>query len=123
MSSMRITIAALGVALAACAPARSRYWTTTDKITEATYAAVVTVDYIQTKAIVADCREWNPIIGECGGGVPAEAYFATLLGAHALIAHYLPERARTLWQGVTLGLHIRGVANNFASGYGYRFAF
>ena len=91
---------------------------------EASYVAIALADYAETKIITGDCYEGNPLIGECGERVPAEAYFATMIGLHLLVAHLLPGRARTIWQGVTIGVQGRTVVNNYlAIRHGYRFAF
>lgn len=101
--------------------AGAQRWTTTDKIAEGVFAVALSVDYLQTRLITDDCIETNPVIGKCGERMPIESYFATALLGHALAAHYLPGRLRSLFQGVTIGFAIFTADKNHT--YGYRIGF
>lgn len=72
----------LAAALAACTPAQRTG-------TLATLATVsLSIDWLQTRDIVRECQELNPIIGECGQRVSPDVYFpVVILGT--LAAGYL----------------------------------
>ena len=61
------------------------------------------------------------MIGRCGEVLPAESYFATALVVHVLGAHALPPRARTVFQGITLGYQTNAILTNWRAGYSVNF--
>lgn len=81
---MRLAVAFMF--LAACAS-----WTRTEKGLAVAYATETTVDAVQTRSIVNDCAEVNPLIGRCGDRIPVPVYFPLLdiavIGAAALMPH------------------------------------
>ena len=84
-----------------CCPAR---YSKTDLALEGTFAAELAVDAAQTGAIVGECQEYNPVIGRCGQRMPYPLYTLSALVLHLAISAILPPRARTIWQGVTVGV-------------------
>lgn len=94
-------IAIAVLVIGGCCPAR---YSKTDLALEGTFAAELAVDGAQTRAIVDDCQEYNPVIGPCGQRVPYPAYILGALVIHAAISAVLPPRARTIWQSITVGV-------------------
>ena len=88
--------------LAGCFP-HERHWDGTNTVLEVTFAAELAVDGMQTRQIVADCQEYNPVIGPCGDRVPLGAYIPLTGLLHLAVSYFLPPKARLVWQSVTVG--------------------
>lgn len=86
--------------VAACGP---RGWDRTNTAMEATMFAELAVDGYQTRTIVSNCQEYNPVIGPCGDRVPLGVYIPVTAVLHAVIAYALPPRARNIFQAATAG--------------------
>lgn len=112
---------ALALVFSASACVAPRPWTKTDVAMQTALTAELVVDYVQTRQITGDCMESNPMLGECGENLPAEAYFATAAITHAIVAHYLPGVARTVFQSVSLGYQTNVLKNNWSAGYSLAF--
>lgn len=82
------------------------------------FATVTMTDWAQTRGIVRVCGEQNPIIGECGGGVPVPVYFPVTMLVHAGVAAVLPPKWRTAWQGLAIGAELNQTWRNYRNGYG-----
>lgn len=127
---MVVRIALAGLLLVTfAASAHADEWTKTDTAIEAAVLTTFALDYLQTRQIVEDGREGNPIIGLCGGrvgdakcdGISPELYFGGLAIAHVAAMRLLPHRWRNAAQGLTVGIQIRSLRNNYAAGYTFRF--
>lgn len=105
---MRRAAVALAM-IGACCPAR---WSRTDYALEGTFGAELAVDLAQTQGIVANCQEYNPVIGRCGDRVPPGIYTLAVAVLHAAITAVLPPRARTIFQGITIGVEAHTVYFN-----------
>lgn len=76
-----------------------------DVVFEVMNVAVTAGDAATTYGIVDMCKELNPIIGRCGGGVPIPVYFAFYALLHLALTLTLPQgRTRTGFQAITLGV-------------------
>ena len=127
---MRPLVALLAV-LALTANASADKWTKTDTAIEGVVLTTFTLDYLQTRQILESTtgREGNPIIGSCrsrvGGndcsGVPPELYFGGLAIVHVAAMRLLPSRWRNVAQGLTIGVQVRTLHNNYEAGYTFRF--
>lgn len=98
---MRVLLVLIAVLASGCL--HNRHWDTTNTALEATFAAEITVDGLQTRKIVADCQEYNPVIGPCGDRVPLGVYIPLTGILHAAISYVLPPKARLIWQSATSG--------------------
>lgn len=74
-------------------------------------------DYIQTREVVADGKESNPVMGERGQNLPPAVYFPTAFVAHLAVARCLSRPWREIWQGVTIGWQSYSIADNWRAGY------
>jgi hypothetical protein len=80
---------------------------------EVAHAAAVTADAATTYNAVGNCTEANPIIGQCGRGVPIPVYFMAYQALHTAIVLTLPPgKARTIVQAVTLGTEAHAAYRN-----------
>ena len=92
-------------------------WSTLDTAMEATYTAVHVMDWRQTRTIAkrqGQWRETNGILGDHPSRV--DAWFAGTLAGHALISYLLPDKWRTAWQALTIGIEATTVARNYQLG-------
>lgn len=94
------------VALAACTPAQRVAALATASTT------LLIADWHQTTKIVEECRELNPIIGECGERVSPDLYFLTTIAAHLAVGVLLPEHWRDVWFGTIAGAEASIVWSN-----------
>lgn len=80
--------------------------------------ALLVLDFVQTRMIVADGREINTLIGRHGENVPPAVYF----GALALVVAFTPLRgAATRCVLVALVVvQCFTVSGNYADGYDFR---
>lgn len=84
-------------------------WTRVDTTLQVVTTVTLTVDYLQTRrGLDTGKREMNPIINKIG----PEAYFPLVAVGHAVVALALPSKARTIWQGVTIGVQINAIQGN-----------
>jgi hypothetical protein len=105
----------LGLALLAVEPAYAvdRDWTWHDTALEVTYAAVQTVDWMQTRAFLAQGRlETNPILGSRPTRAQLLAYNLVTLTLHAAVSYALPRPYREIWQVVSIGVEAWQVGSN-----------
>ena len=89
-------------------------WTNTDTMLQAGVGVGLLLDYLQTRKIVKDGTEANPIIGNRGQRVRPEIYFPATFLASALAAKYLPPDWRHALQGGLIGLQGSTVYHNWA---------
>lgn len=90
------------VLLGGCAMGRG--WDRANTAMEAAFLGELTVDAIQTRTIVADCQEYNPIVGPCNNRMPYQAYVPVLGLLHVVAAVALPPRYRDWFQAATIGI-------------------
>lgn len=128
MVGMR-TAAALVTVLVLSSSARADEWKASDTVLEAAVFATLAADYLQTRQLIRDGIETNPIMGTCGGqitldgcgGVSPELYFAGVALLHAGAMRLLPAPWRHVAQGVTIGVEVNAIGRNYAWGYGVHF--
>lgn len=112
------SFAVLAALLPACCGARS--WSRSDIVLEATFAAATLVDGLQSRSIVAECREANPVIGECGDRLPLAIYIPLSALLHAAITGAIPHgTGRTVWLGVSAGAELDTVYSNQFTALGH----
>ncbi len=104
---------ALSLALASCAG-----WRPANYATEASFVALIAVDWGQTRKITRECAETNPILGKCGQRFPVDAWMPLVIGIHLVTSMLLTPRLRDWWQGITGGAEGAGVWINLRGGYG-----
>lgn len=123
MAGMR---AALAIATTfAAATAHADAWSKADTVLEVVALTTLGADYLQTRQIVRDGIETNPIIGRCGGAVhpddcgraSPELYFLSVAAAHIVVMRLLPRTWRNACQGITIGFELLSVQKNLAWGY------
>lgn len=114
---MRPTVTAVLLLLALPAQAADFRWTVGDVALEASFAAAVAADWLQTRwALEHGRRELNPVIGERPSAARLGALVAAGALGHAAVSLALPRPARRWWQSVTLVLELGAVGHNFAAG-------
>jgi len=94
-------------------------WSTTDTVMEATYATVHIMDWQQTRLIAKRQGQWKETNGILGGHPSrdrVDAWFAGTLAGHALISYLLPDKWRTAWQALTIGIEATTVVRNYQLG-------
>lgn len=99
--------------LTACAGMRPH-----DAALEMGFVVATMLDAEQTDTITRDCREANPIIGECGERMNPGLYFPIVLAAHFVATALLPNGPwRTTFQALTLGIEAKTVHGNWIDGF------
>lgn len=83
--------------------------------------ATLGADFLQTRAIVADGMESNPVMGERGDRVHPVPYFATVAVAHTALARALPQPWRRLSQAALVAVQAKVIAVNTMAGYAVSF--
>jgi hypothetical protein len=94
-------------------------WSTQDKSLEATYQVLHFIDWRQTRYIAKnpdDYYEMNPILGKHPSTTTVDLYFIAGAILHPIVTHYLPEKYRPWWQGITITMSGTCVVNNFVVG-------
>lgn len=125
-------VVALVIALVLSACANAPRFNTTDKVLQSGVAASFALDYTQTRKIVRDGLERNPLMGRCGGHVQVEGadctavmspevYFLGVFAVHTAVMHALPRPWRNAAQGLTIGVQSRSIERNYQAGYGFTF--
>lgn len=104
-----------------CANPNKDRWTKTNTALQAAFLATTAVDYYQSaqpNGIVDRCREWHPIVGECGDRGGIGGVFALTALTHTAIASSLDTKWRLIFQSFTLGVEMNVVFQNYQAGYG-----
>lgn len=102
-------------------------WTHHDTVLEVAYQIVHAIDYAQTLEIARDDRyyECNPLLGDRPDSAAVTGYFLLTAIAHPFVSRMLPVKSeiwgvewspRRVWQGVTLGIGVGCVVNNYSIG-------
>ena len=112
---MRLLLA-LSLLLSGCAIHNG--WSGKDIALESTMVGAIAVDYGQTRSIIKDCTERNPIIGECGENINPKYYMIAAALTHILIANFLNDETRTMFQTTSLGVEGYVVFRNWENGHG-----
>lgn len=93
-------------------------WSKQDTILELTSAGLNATDGLESRGVVADNAESNPIIGRHGENVPLGVYVPVTMLLHAAVSAALPKGdMRTGWQMLSISLEGVIVMNNMACGY------
>ena len=119
---MKTTVILTAVMLLLGTPStHAEAWDRDDLIWQGAVLTTLAIDVYQTRRIVADCRENNPVIGQCGENIPYLAYFAGVALAHTAVVRIVPERYARVIQGVTIVLQIAMIRRNWGAGYSIEF--
>ncbi len=124
---MRIALAVaatLALAMPRPAHAADRRWTRPQIAAEATFAALVAVDVVQTRwALSHDPRyfESNPLIGDHPSRMRLSALALSAMVSHALVAHLIPTEYRSGWLAATISVEVAVLGSNFRAGARLRF--
>lgn len=114
---LKAFIVALAMLTGACAP-----WRTRDYAMETGFAAAMYVDYDQTEQIIKCERicqphfrvwEHNPMIGSQGQSMSPSTYFVGSMALHILAVTWMPEKYRTAFQAVSIGVETGQVLINY----------
>lgn len=93
-------------------------WGKADTILELTGQAANAYDWRQSEKITQAGLETNAILGPHGDRVPLDAYCGSVMILHFLVSAALPRGPwRTAWQGLSAGLELHVVYNNWLWGY------
>ncbi|HEU4614182.1 MAG TPA: hypothetical protein VFS15_18940 [Kofleriaceae bacterium] len=98
----------LCLVLAGCAR-----WATEDTVLQAAVVTTTAIDWQQTVWITNECREINPVIGQCGENIPVHAYFPVVIVVSTAIAVVLPKRWRNVFQAFVLGMEAATTYSNY----------
>jgi hypothetical protein len=112
-------------------------WSTSDALYQVAVATVTAADWAQTRYISNNsttCFEYNPIIGVHPSLGKVNDYFGATIATEALIAYGAPEiillfggsqiavaKARTLAQGIFIGVESVAVSTNLRHGVKFNF--
>jgi hypothetical protein len=88
-----------------------------DSASQAVVLTALGADFLQTRHIVADGMESNPVMGERGERVHPLPYFATVAVAHTALARALPQPWRRLSQVALVAVQCKVIARNAMAGY------
>lgn len=92
-------------------------WSHSDTARELMFATESSVDWAQSRGIVRNCDEQNPLVGKCGGEFSLNAYMPIMMIAHAAVSAALPKSVRHAWQYLTIGIEGGTVTSNWTAGY------
>lgn len=105
-------------------------WRTEDTYAQAAYLTLHVIDWGQTRAMVAGdckrdhlCHELNPILGKMPSLKDVDRYFVVTAVVHTVVAYHLPQKWRTRFQYMTIGMQVVVVGHNRANGLGINFRF
>lgn len=70
------------------------------------------VDWHQTKDIIKNCDEINPIIGKCGQRVNMHVYFVGVLAIEMITARLMSQNWRSTFHGAWIGVEAATVYDN-----------
>ena len=99
-------------------------WTKQDYTMQGVYYVLKFIDWRQTRYIANSPRHWhemNPILGEHPSVFEVDRYFFITAILHTAITHYLPQKYRVWWQGVTIAGSAGCVGWNYSVGIGWGF--
>jgi hypothetical protein len=99
---MRVLVIAATLLICGCGAGRG--WDRANTAMEVTFLGELAVDAVQTSTIVADCQEYNPIVGPCNNRMPYQLYVPVLGVLHVAAALVLPPRYRDWFQAATIGV-------------------
>lgn len=116
---MAMVVVSSNVAQADDAAGLTWKWSKVDVGLEMTFAALMLVDYTQTRAIMANGHESNYFLAR--DVMTPEVYFLSATVIHAAVAVALPQEFRKYWQGVAIGVQVGTVASNWQAGYTIEF--
>lgn len=121
---MTRTLIAAMLTLAALQTRAADPWTRTDAAAEAAFAAIVVVDYAQTRyAVERGLPEENPLLGTSPGRPRLAASCAAAVAAHALVTWALPREWRPFWHMLSISVEAANVGTNAGVVGGMRLAF
>lgn len=114
---MKYLLAIIFLVLTTCNPVYAfDEWTNRDTVTQAAYATVHGIDWLQTREIAEHPQsfyEKNPILGLHPTRGRVDVYFATTYLLHHGIAYVLPKEYRANWQNVWIGLELATIVGNY----------
>ncbi len=112
------TAAVAAILLFAPGDVRSDEWTATDTALQASFTALVAIDWLQTRVALREPRfvETNPLLGARPSAVRLNLATLGAVVAHAGIARLLPQPYRRIWQSIGIGIEVAVVAQNFSVG-------
>lgn len=104
--------------LAASSVASAQDWTTADTVRESAVVVASVADWGQTLAIEStpNCYEMNTLLGRHPSRAKVNAYFASGIVLHVLIARMLPEKWRHAFQYGCIGWELGIVSHNYSLG-------
>lgn len=98
-------------------------WTSADTAWEAGFAALVLVDYGQTRwGLERGRSERNPLLGSTPDRAKLSAACLAAVVAHAGVSYLLPRDWRRFWQAFTITAEAAAVGGNVAITGGVHFA-
>lgn len=99
-------------------------WNKSDTIREVVWQGIHVIDWGQTLEVARHpekYHELNPILGRHPSVGRVNVYMGLSAVGHIVISYILPEKARSYWQYVSIGVSGACVVNNFNIGLGIKF--
>jgi hypothetical protein len=111
-------------------PASAEYkfannWDKEDTAYQATFLAITTVDWMQTRWMVKHDWQWdgeyyhelNPVLGDYPSLETVDTYIPLAMVAHTLVAMAIPNKTyRRIWQCLWIGVEGGAVYHNYSTG-------
>jgi hypothetical protein len=97
-------------------------WTRHDTIRQASFTALMAVDYAQTLRIADNPERWhehNPIMGSHPSSRDVTLYFMGSYAVSTAVAMLLPPPYRAWWQYSAITVEAACVGNNYTIGLGW----
>ncbi len=98
---------------------KSQPWSKTDVALEVMLLSFTALDWQQTRVIAAnpnDYYETNELLGEHPSLDAVDSHFALCSLGHMAVAHFLPSKARKIWQGIWATVQMFYVQQNHSKG-------
>ncbi len=101
-------------------------WNKVNTALELSHAAVLTLDWGQTRWIAANPQSGyfervNPYLGKHPSVGKVDTWFIAWELLHPAISYLIPNPYRYIWQGLTLACEVDLTAHNYAIGIGVKF--
>lgn len=97
-------------------------WSTGDTWREVSFQGLLAIDALQTRKIAENPTQWheqNNLLGIHPTVGAVNRYFIVGAVLHGAISYSLPEKYRSAFQYVLIGVEVGAIANNLSVGIGF----
>lgn len=116
---VRAACAMVALLFASISTTSAQEWDQASRDRQAIYTALHLMDWAQTRAIAQNPDRWrevNPLLGWHPSTRDVDQYFAVTLLGHYVIANWLPENYRAIFQHLTISMEAAVTRNNIILG-------